>query len=99
MFVSLNVITEEAVCILCDSGHQRLCVQRESCNPGCLSEVPLFTSLCSHLYVNSQPLSLINSQEADLPLVFGLASQRGIHPSPPLDFSQVLPLIRVSNKC
>ena len=40
-----------------------------------------------------------NPQETDLPLVFGLADQRGLRSPHHVDNRQVLPLIRVFNKC
>ena len=88
MMKILNVT--EILKTLCHSGDQRFLIQRGPCHPGCLSEVSPLLQLTS-----SQPLSLINSQEAHLPLAFGLAGQGGIRPPAPLDFSQVLPLIRV----
>ena len=48
---------------------------------------------------NSNSIIRKMPQEIDLPLDFGLAGQRWICAAPLLDFSQVLPLIRVSNKC
>ena len=86
MMKILNVT--EILKTLCHSGDQRFLIQRGPCHPGCLSEVSPLLQLTSSL-------SLINSQEAHLPLAFGLAGQGGIRPPAPLDFSQVLPLIRV----
>ena len=71
-------------------------------------EDPASQAACRrYLLLNFSALSMINhystpqlyhdyySQEADLPLAFGLGLQRRIRPPPSLDFSQVLPLIRV----